>query len=106
MEKKLNLILEKLEKANSLAEYQTLIKDLDKFAGIISNDAVLLERIAKIHEKFQQYGKAINEYKNILKLEPDNKFAKTQIELLKTILRYSNTDIYASTNTNMDPWLE
>lgn len=106
MEKKLNLLLEKLEEAKTLAEYKTLIKDLDKIADNVSNNTVLLERKAKIHEKFQQYGKAINEYKKILKQDPENKFAKTQIDLLKTILRYSNTDIYASTNTNMDPWLE
>jgi len=95
-----------LEKAKSLADYKAHLKT---FESLLNNDdanIVLLEKRAKFHEKFQQYGKAINDYKKIVKTDPENKHAKTQIELLKTILRYTNTDIYASTNTNMDPWLE
>jgi hypothetical protein len=26
--------------------------------------------------------------------------------MLKTIVKYTNTDIYSSTNTNMDPWMD
>lgn len=57
---------------------------------------------------FQQniLGKAINDYRKVLELEPEHKVAKGKVELLSTILRYNNTDIYASPNTDMDPWLE
>jgi len=69
-------------------------------------DVDLLLCRAGILTKFQQYGMAINDYNKVLEIEPESKHAKAQIDLLKTILRYANTDIYASTNTNMDPWLE
>ncbi|RLD91386.1 MAG: hypothetical protein DRJ09_01365 [Bacteroidetes bacterium] len=69
-------------------------------------DVDLLLCRAGILTKFQQYGMAINDYSKVLEIDPDSKHATTQIDLLKTILRYTNTDIYASPNTNMDPWLE
>ena len=98
--------LEKIENAKNKGDYDALLKALEEALKKEPDNTVLLEKRAKLHEKFQQYGKAINDYKSILDNDPENKFAKSQIELLKTILRYSNTDIYASTNTNMDPWLE
>jgi tetratricopeptide (TPR) repeat protein len=97
---------EKIENAKNKGDYDVLLKALEEALKKEPGNTVLLEKRAKLHEKFQQYGKAINDYKSILDNDPENKFAKSQIELLKTILRYSNTDIYASTNTNMDPWLE
>ena len=69
-------------------------------------DVDLLLCRAGILTKFQQYGMAINDYSKVLEIDPDSKQAATQLDLLKTILRYTNTDIYASPNTNMDPWLE
>lgn len=102
----LKALQEKLEKINNKEEYALLVEELNQLLKKSPQEVVLLELLAKVHEKFQQYGQAINIYKNILKLVPDNSFAKSQIELLSTILRYTNTDIYASPNTNMDPWLE
>jgi len=69
-------------------------------------DVDLLLCRAGILTKFQQHGMAINDYSKVLEIDPDSKQAATQLDLLKTILRYTNTDIYASPNTNMDPWLE
>jgi tetratricopeptide (TPR) repeat protein len=66
----------------------------------------LYKKRAAIYYKLNEYGKALNDYYHILEKEPENKEVKTEIEMIKTILRYTNTDIYASTNTNMDPWLE
>jgi tetratricopeptide (TPR) repeat protein len=99
-------IIEKIDNEIKKGNYSEALKKID---GQIINDQksiVLLELRALVYEKLQQYGKAINDYKSILKVDPNNKNAKTRTELLKTILRYSNTDIYASPNTNMDPWLE
>ncbi|NOY51224.1 MAG: hypothetical protein GXO88_11780 [Chlorobi bacterium] len=66
----------------------------------------LLYKRADLYLKTGENGKAINDYYKILKLDENQEFAKTKIEFLKTILRYNNTDIYASPNTNFDPWLE
>jgi hypothetical protein len=56
--------------------------------------------------KLDEKGKAINDYREILAFLPGDQHSQMQIEFLKTILRYNNTDIYANPNTNMDPWLE
>ncbi len=56
--------------------------------------------------KLNRYGDAINDYYKVVELNPENKEAAGKIDIIHTILRYRNTDIYASPNTNMDPWLE
>jgi uncharacterized Zn finger protein len=54
----------------------------------------------------QKYGEAINYLQNILEQEPKNKQAAALLEQIETILKYCNRDIFASTNLDMDPWLE
>ena len=66
----------------------------------------LLYKRAELLMAIGENAKAINDYYHILRIDNKEKFAKSKIEYLKTILRYSNTDIYASPNTNLDPWLE
>jgi len=81
------------------------IKELDIL--IRENPSVeLLYKRAELLIKSGDNAMAVNDFNRILKLDPEQKYAKSQLEFLTTILRYNNTDIYASTNTNMDPWLE
>ncbi len=61
---------------------------------------------ANIYTRLQQFHRAINDYRKILELDPDDTIALQHIEQLQTILRYSANDIYANPNTNLDPWLE
>ena len=66
----------------------------------------LLHQRAELYTSLQDHGKAVNDYLNILKVTPEDKEAKTKLGLLRSILKYSNIDVYASTNTNMDPWMD
>ena len=75
------------------------IKDLDDKPNL------LLSR-AQLYTKIQENSKAINDYIAILKINPKDKEARIKLDMLQTIVKYTNTDIYASTNTNMDPWME
>ena len=75
------------------------IKDLD-------NKPNLLHSRAQLYTKIQENSKAINDYIAILKINPKDKEARIKLDMLQTIVKYINTDIYASTNTNMDPWME
>lgn len=86
---------------NDIKKIETLSQQIDKEASIV----LLMER-ADLFIKTAQPAKAINDYYQILKLDSKHEYAKNKIEYLKTILRYNNTDIYASPNTNFDPWLE
>ncbi len=61
---------------------------------------------AELFYKLNRYGEAINDYRRVLEINPENREAEGKIDILKTILRFHNTDIYANPNTDMDPWLE
>ena len=54
----------------------------------------------------QEYAKALNDYNKVLKLEPGNKIINSKVEMIKDILKFQALDIYASTNLNIDPWLD
>ncbi len=81
------------------------ISKLDILIDKSSKVDLLYER-AKLLMQLGENTKAVNDFSKILKLDPEQKYAKAQLEYLTTIIRYNNTDIYASTNTNFDPWLE
>ncbi len=96
-----------------LAAKVTEKEDLQKTAAQLSEllskspaDTELLYARADLYEKLQKWGEAINDYLQIISVDKNDKKAKTRAEMLRTILRYNNTDIYASPNTNYDPWLE
>ncbi len=69
-------------------------------------DTKLLHLRAELYTSLQDHGKAMNDYMVILDSEPNDKEAKTKLNLLKSIIKYANIDVYASTNTNMDPWMD
>ncbi len=87
-------------------DLETQIEDITKKITNTINDISLLHLRSELYTKLQQHSKAINDYLSILKLDPSDKEAKVKLEMIRTIVRYTNTDIYASTNTNMDPWME
>lgn len=49
---------------------------------------------------------SINDYITILRLNPADQEACVRLEMLRTIVKYTNTNIYANPNTNMDPWFK
>ena len=56
------------------------------------------------HSKNQEFASALNFAIKILEIDPKNKKALTEKELLEEILRYVNIDVFSSTNLFMDPW--
>jgi len=87
---------------------EELVKEISKLDDLINNNPEidLLFKRAKLLIQSGENAKAVNDFSRILKLDPEQRYAKAQLEYLTTIIRYSNTDIYASTNTNFDPWME
>jgi len=61
---------------------------------------------AQILESLDKIPDAINTLILALKFAENKTEILVKIEFLKTILRYRNLDIYASTNTWQDPWLD
>jgi Flp pilus assembly protein TadD len=61
---------------------------------------------ALLYQKTGEFANAINLYNKLLEIEPNNKEAQINIEMMQTIFRHSNKDIFACTNLHNDPWME
>jgi hypothetical protein len=97
------------ELANTVSgdeEIENLIQQISRIMDSEEPESALLHLRAGLFVKLQQHHKAINDYNLILSKNKSDQKALVQLEMLSTILRYNNTDIYSSTNTNMDPWME
>lgn len=98
-----------IAKARETSGTSSVIASVDQLNRLLSEapeDIELLHIRAQLFEKQQEWAKAINDYLKILSLDQNDNKAKTQSAMLKTILRYNNTDIYSSPNTHYDPWFE
>jgi len=81
------------------------IEKLDKEIENTDNKLGVLYLRADLYTKLQKHSNAINDYIAILDIDGSYKDAAVKLDMLKTIVKFVNTDIYASTNTNMDPWM-
>ena len=84
----------------------TTLENLNKLIADKPDDADLYFSRAELLFSMNDLGKASNDYRKVLELEPKHREALGKIEFIQTILRYQNTDIYANPNTDMDPWFE
>lgn len=100
------ILLKNLRKAEGEEAILKGVKQLDEALKAQPDDEELHFMRAELFYKLNRYGDAMNDYMKVAELNPDNKEAAGKIDIIKTILRYHNTDIYASPNTDMDPWLE
>jgi tetratricopeptide (TPR) repeat protein len=89
-------------------EKKEILELIEKLNGEIENTddklAVLYSR-AELYTKLQKHNNAINDYIEILDIDSSYKDVAVKLDMLKTIVKFVNTNIYASTNTNMDPWM-
>ena len=98
-----------LEQVSAATEEPQVLKILEQVNGLLSvspADTELLHARGHLYEKLQKWSEAINDYLQILSIDKNDNKAQARTEMLKTILRYNNTDIYSSPNTNYDPWFE
>ena len=102
----LNSIEQEIEKAKDKNDLMAIIQKISN--ALIDNpgETALYRLRAELWVKLDEKGKAINDYKAILQFNPNDQEAFVRIQSLETILRYNNSDIYANTNTNMDPWFD
>lgn len=48
----------------------------------------------RIEQKFQNWGKAINAYNEVLLIDPDNQEAENNLHLIKNILNFWNPEMF------------
>lgn len=99
-------LLNQVSNAKSKEEISNMVAELSLLISKNKTNIELLHSRAELFIKLQMYGKAINDYREILVINESDKHAAGQIEMLSTILRFTGNDIYANPNTNLDPWLE
>lgn len=73
---------------------------------IANNNGALLPKhqLAQVYIKLNEFAKAVNLYIEILMINPEDELAITQKDFVMTILSHGRLDIYACTNTHIDPW--
>lgn len=106
MKKPTEVLIQSIEIVEGDDEISAL---LDKVNALLLNEPEnigLLQSRAELYKKQQKFGLAINDYRTILSIDENNQQALVQSEQLLTILKFRNTDIFESPNTNFDPWLD
>ena len=99
-------VFDKASQASGSLPVSNSIKELSELLLTHPAEIELLHTRASLYEKQQHWANAINDYLKILSIDKSDQKAQSRVEMLKTILRYSNTDIYSSPNTHYDPWFE
>ena len=77
---------------------------LDKAFNSTPENTRVLEMRAEVYHKLNRLADAVNDLNRFLKIEPDNERIIARKDLLQTILKNSQLDVYACTNTHLDPW--
>ncbi len=101
-----NKNLENIQKSDNKGISKSALEKYNNRIAEKPDDVDLYFSRAELLFSMNDLGKASNDYRKVLELDPQNQEALGKIEFIKTILRYQNTDIYANPNTDMDPWLE
>ncbi|PLX14739.1 MAG: hypothetical protein C0597_09600 [Marinilabiliales bacterium] len=97
------------KKIDKYISNQQYIKAIEELTKLLDNDTDNIDWLAlraDIYYLKQEYPKALNDYNKVLKIKKDNKIIASKVEMIKDILKFQALDIYASTNLNMDPWLD
>ncbi len=87
-------------------EILDLIKNINTEIKNTEDSIELLYQRADLYTKLQEHSNAINDYIAIIKINDSYKDVQVKLDMLQTIVKYVNIDIYASTNTNLDPWMQ
>ena len=96
---KIDKYIQDQEYAKAVEVLTSLIdKDLNKVDWLILR--------GNIYNIKQEYSKSLNDYNKVLKIDPKNKIIPSKVEMIKDILKFQALDIFASTNLNIDPWLD
>ena len=87
-------------------EYDKALNELCDLLQKHTDDAKWFIIRGDLYYSLQKYSDALNDYNKVLKIEPENKFFLSKVEMITEILRFEAIDIFESTNLNNDPWLD
>lgn len=96
-------------KIDKYIQDQKYVKAIEVLTGLIDKDLNKVDYLilrGNIYNIKQEYSKSLNDYNKVLKIDPKNKIILSKVEMIKDILKFQALDIFASTNLNIDPWLD
>lgn len=106
VEDKIEKFINEAEEVQGSADINNSLAIANELIGENPNHTQLFLTRAELYTKQQNFGKAVNDYRSILAYDGSNTKAKARVEQLLLILKFQNTDIFESPNTNFDPWLD
>lgn len=96
-------------KIDRYIQNQEYAKAIEVLTGLIDKDLNKVDWLilrGDIYNIKQEYSKSLNDYNKVLKIDQTNKIILSKVEMIKDILKFQALDIFASTNLNIDPWLD
>jgi tetratricopeptide (TPR) repeat protein len=95
-----------VEKLINNKEYKKAIELISSLLEADNENIKWLQMRGDIYYLTQEYAKALNDFSKVLKSDSKCKNIASKIEMIKEILKFQASDIYGSTNMNLDPWLD
>ena len=84
--------------------WQEAVDLLTKAYELDESNLEVLERRADMYHKLNRLADSVNDFNRYLRINPNNEELEARKELVQTILKNSQLDIYGCTNTHLDPW--
>jgi len=97
-------LLKKAKEKMAHEQWDAALELWDRLYKEDPENTEVLEQRAEVYHKLNRLADAINDLNRYLKILPGDEKIKARKELLQTILKNSQLDIYACTNTHLDPW--
>ena len=85
-------------------DLKELVSVLKKDIETNNKDIESLLQLAQIYKKLNELVNAVNIYITVLEIDPENQEAIYEKSVTQSIVNQSQLDIFACTNTHMDPW--
>jgi hypothetical protein len=89
-----------MSKAKLNRVLQLIGEEKSKEAQILFNEIIPDETVeysmvlGKLEQKFQNWGKALNAFGKVLRLDPENTEAKNRIKMIQSILNFWNPEMF------------
>ena len=84
--------------------WQEAVGFLTKAYELDQENLEVLEKRADAFHKLNRLADSVNDFNRYLRINPDNETLRARKDLVQTILKNSQLDIYGCTNTHLDPW--
>ncbi len=95
----------KIEQHIDAEQYDKALDLIEQALDKNAQDIEVLFLKATINKKLGKSASAVNTFNQILEIEPDNKRAEVERDLVHIIMLQENSDKFESTNMYDDPWL-